>query len=111
MCKCIKKAIVTFAVATIFLILFIEEYYNKKKFPYKNQLLKHIFKIANQLPTKQPPPTSSQESPVTPTTTQNPQMSTRISFQDNPYTFKERHARLSEPLEPVNRQAPLSEPT
>ena len=46
-----------------------------------------------------------------PSTTQNPQTSTRISFQDNPYTFEERHARLSEPLEPVQRQAPLSEPT
>ena len=32
-------------------------------------------------------------------------------FQDNPYTFEERHARLSEPLEPVQRQASLSEPT
>ena len=40
-----------------------------------------------------------------------PQTSTRISIQDNPYTFEERHARLSEPLEPVQRQAPLSEPT
>ena len=49
--------------------------------------------------------------PLKPTTTQNPQTSTRISFQDNPYTFEERHARLSEPLEPVQRQAPLSEPT
>ena len=29
MCKCIKKAIITFALATILLILFIEEYYNK----------------------------------------------------------------------------------
>ena len=46
-----------------------------------------------------------------PTTTQNPQTSTRISFQDNPYTFEERHARLSEKLEPVQRQAPLIEPT
>ena len=54
---------------------------------------------------------SSQENPAIPTTTQNPQTSTRISFQDNPYTFEERHARLSEPLEPVQRQAPLSEPT
>ena len=45
------------------------------------------------------------------TTTQNPQTTTRISFQDNPHTFEERHARLSEPLEPVQRQAPLSEPT
>ena len=45
------------------------------------------------------------------TTTQNPQTTTRISFQDNPHTFEERHARLSEPLEPVQRQASLSEPT
>ena len=54
----------------------------------------------------------SQEPPTTPTNTQtnNPQSSTRISFQDNPFTFEERHARLSEPLEPVLRQAPLSEP-
>ena len=46
-----------------------------------------------------------------PTTTQNPQTSTQIFFQDNPYTFEERHARLSEPLEPVQRQASLSELT
>ena len=57
------------------------------------------------------PQTTSQKIPKTPTTTQNPQSSSRISFQDNPYTFEEQHARLSEPLEPVNRQAPLSEPT
>ena len=69
------------------------------------------FKIANQPPPNQPPPTTSQDRPITPTTTKNPQKSTRISFQDNPYTFEERHARLSEPLEPVNRQASLSEPT
>ena len=42
--------------------------------------------------------------------TNNPQSSTRISFQDNRYIFEERHARLSEPLEPVIRQAPLSKP-
>ena len=30
-CKCVKKAIVTFALATTLLILFIEEYYNKHK--------------------------------------------------------------------------------
>ena len=51
------------------------------------------------------------KNPALPTTTQNPQTFTRISFQDNPITFEERHARLSEPLEPVQRQAPLSEPT
>ena len=52
-----------------------------------------------------------EENSTPPSITQNPQKSTRISFQDNPYTFEERHARLSEPLEPVQRQAPLSEPT
>ena len=70
----------------------------------------HISKIANQPPPNPSSPTSPQENPTVPTTTQNPQTSTRISFQDNPYTF-ERHARLSEPLEPVQRQASLSEPT
>ena len=70
----------------------------------------HFFKIANQTPPPQPPPTTYQENPIIPTTTQDPQTSTRISFQDNPYTFEERHARLSEPLEPVVRHAPLSEP-
>ena len=67
-------------------------------------------KIANQQPPHQSPPTTSQENPSTPTSTQNPHSSTRIYFQENPYTFEERHARLSEPLEPVVRQAPLSEP-
>ena len=67
-------------------------------------------KIANQQPPHQSPPTTSQENPSTPTSTQNPHSSTRISFQENPYTFEIRHARLSEPLEPVVRQAPLSEP-
>ena len=38
MCKCVKKAIVTIALATILSILFIEEYYNKHKIPIrKNQ--------------------------------------------------------------------------
>ena len=31
-CICIKKAIITFALAIILLILFLEEYYNKHKF-------------------------------------------------------------------------------
>ena len=34
----------------------------------------------------------------------------QASFQDNPYTFEETHARLSESPEPVIRQASLSEP-
>ena len=101
-----KKGNNHFALATILLFLFIKEYYNKHK-----PLIGHISKIANQSPQHQSSPASSQENPVIPTTTQNPQTSTRISFQVNPYTFEERHARLSEPLEPVQRQAPLSEPT
>ena len=111
MCKCVKKAIVTFALATILLILFIEEYYNKHKSSHQKKSIGHVSKTANQQSQNQSSPTSSQENPAKPTTTQNPQTSTRISFQDNPYTFEERHARLSEPLEPVQRQAPLSEPT
>ena len=67
-------------------------------------------KIANQQIPHQSQPTTSQENPTTPTNTQNPPSSTRNSVHDNPYTFEERHARLSEPLEPVVRQAPLSEP-
>ena len=78
-------------------------------FTKKNQSRQPL-KIANQQSHSQSSPTSSQENPTIPTTTQNPQTSTRISFQDNPYTFEERQARLSEPLEPVQRQAPLSEP-
>ena len=56
--------------------------------------------------------TTSQEPRTTPSNTQtkNPQSSTRISFQDNPYTFEERHARLTELLKPVFCQALLSEP-
>ena len=51
------------------------------------------------------PPTTSQEPPTTATNSQtnNAQSSTRIFFQDNPYTFEEKRARLSEPLEPVVR--------
>ena len=111
MCKCIKKAIITFALATILLILFLEEYYNKHKFFHSEKSIRLPSKIANQQSHSQSSLTSSQENPTIPRTTQNPQTSTRISFQDNPYTFEERHARLSEPLEPVQRQSPLSEPT
>ena len=53
-------------------------------------------------------PKKIQQYPQLPKTLQT---STRISFQDNPYNFEERHARLSEPLDPVQRQAPLSKPT
>ena len=80
-------------------------------FPNKNSTLNKLFKNANQPPPNQPQPTTSQESPITPTTTNNPPPSTRVSFRDNPYTFEERHVRLSEPLDPVHCQAPLSEAT
>ena len=78
---------------------------------YYKKPIRILSKIANQQSHNQSSPTSSHENPTMPTTTHNPQTSTRIFFQDNPYTFEERHARLSEPLEPVQRQAPLSEPT
>ena len=70
------------------------------------------FKINNHQPPHQSLPKTSQEPPITTVNTQipnNPQSSSRISYQDNPYTFEERHARLSEPLAPVIRQASLSE--
>ena len=77
-----------------------------------NNFFHNFSKIANQQPSHQSPPTTSQETPTTPANSQtnNPQSSRRISFQDNPYTFEERHARVSEPLELVVRQASLSEP-
>ena len=112
-CKCIKKAIITFAFAlatilfyfflsknTIVNINFLHRKFNPEKFS----------KICNQQPPHQSPPTTSQENPTTPKNIQNPQSSTRISIQDIPYTFDERHARLSETLEPVVRQASLSKP-
>ena len=111
MCKCVKNAIVTFALAKILLILFIKEFIININLPTKKLINQTLSKIANQPPPTQSSPTSSQENLIIPTTTQNPQTSTTISFQDNPYTFEERHARLSEPLEPIQRQASLSEPT
>ena len=79
-------------------------------FHHKKLHSKKLSRIANKQPPNQSPPTTSQENPTTPTNIQNPHSSTRISFQENPYTFEERHVRLSEPLEPNVRQAPLSEP-
>ena len=112
-CESIKKSIISFVLATILLILFIEQPYKKNtKCLHKYINLQKTFKIANQQPPHQSPPITSQEPTTTPTNSQtiNPQSSTRISFQDNPYIFEERHARLSETLEPVIRQASLSEP-
>ena len=45
MCKCVKKAIVTFALATIRLFLFIEEYYNKHKSPTRKNQSEHFQKL------------------------------------------------------------------
>ena len=44
-CKCIKKAIITFALATIFLIIFSEEYYNKHKFSHNSNNSKNYQKL------------------------------------------------------------------
>ena len=91
---------------------FRRRFYNQYKFSSKEKS-EEIFKIADQQPTQQSPPTTTpQESPITQTFSQTnrPQSSTRISFQENPYTFEERHALLSEPLISVVRHAPLSEP-
>ena len=90
---------------------FIEEYYNK----HKNSSKKIFFEIFPKLLINNPHTNPHQHYPknlTTPTITQpnNRQSSTRIYFQDNPYTFEARHARLSEPLEAVVRRAPLSEP-
>ena len=111
-CKCIKKAIVTFALATILLILFLRSITVNTKFLLKQFSKENNSKIANQQIPHQSPPTTSEEPPTKPTNTQtnNPQSSTLSSFQDHPYTFEERHARFSESLEPVICQAPLSEP-
>ena len=59
-------------------------------------MLNKFFKIANQQSPHQSPPTTSKDPSKTPKNihTNNPQSSTRISFQDNPYTFEERHASI-----------------
>ena len=76
-----KKAIITFALATKLLTLFIEENYKKHKIPCKKSSLKIIF-VNNQQPPHHSPPITSLEPPVTPTITHtnNPLSSTRISF-------------------------------
>ena len=60
-CNCIKKAIIPFALATILLILFLEEYYNKHKFFHSKKSIKKPSKIANQQSHSESSPTSSQE--------------------------------------------------
>ena len=45
MSKCVKKAIVTFALATILLILFIEEYYNKHKSSHQKKSIERFQKL------------------------------------------------------------------
>ena len=58
-----------------------------------------------------PPNNLPQDLPKKPRSSQRnlPQSFTRISYVENPYTFEERHAPLSETLLPAIRQAPLSE--
>ena len=107
-CKCIKKAIITFACFCYFFLL--KNIGTNINFHHKKLPSKKFSKIANQPPPHQSPPSTFQENSSTPTITQKPHSSTRISFQENPYTFDERHARLSEPLELLVRQGPLSEP-
>ena len=77
-----------------------------------NKKYKEPFKIPNQPSQQFPPATTSQESPASPTNiqTNDPQSSTRSTFQENPFTFDERHSLLSELLEPVVRHSPLNEP-
>ena len=82
-------------------------------FLHSKKFIKEPLKIATQPPTqKSPSATTFQDFPTAQTTSQtnHPQSSTRISFHENPYTFEETHSLLSESLEPVDRNAPLSEP-
>ena len=109
-CKCIKNGNHHIRISHHSFISFLKITIVNINFHHKRFNSENFSKIANQQPSHQSQPTTSQENPTTPTNTQNPQSSTRISFQENPYTFEERHARLSEPLELVVRQAPLSEP-
>ena len=44
MCKCKKKGIITFALATILFILFFEEYYNKHNFFHKKKPIRILSK-------------------------------------------------------------------
>ena len=82
-----KKSNISFALATILLILFIEEYYNKHKSSHKKTSIGHVSKIANQQSQNQSSPTSSQENPAIPTTTQNPQ-------HPHEFVFKITHTHL-----------------
>ena len=56
--KCIKKAIITIALATILLVLFLEEYYSKQKISSKNFNSETFSKIANEQPPHQSPTTT-----------------------------------------------------
>ena len=61
-CKHTKKAIIIFALATILLIHFIEEYYNQHKISsYTKYFFHKSSKIANQQPPHESPSTTSQE--------------------------------------------------
>ena len=114
MCKCIKKAIFTFALATLLLILFLEEYYNKPKFfsleknqsEYFQKLLtnNHTISLHRHRPKKTRQYLQLPETPKYPHEFLSKITHTLLKNE-------ERHARLSQLLEPVQRQAHLSEPT
>ena len=107
-----KKAVIIFALATLILIIFIEEYYNQHKFS-SSLNFKEVTTSQPSQPSQQSPSTTTpQDSPTTPTYSQtnHSQPSTLISFQENLSTFEEKHALLSEPLIPVACPAPQSEP-
>ena len=111
MCKCIKKSVITFALATILFILFLKNNIVNINFLSEKSKTHTFFKkllISHHHPSHHQQPAKKTQKKTT--TTQNPQSSIRISFQDNQYTLEQRHARLSEPLEPVVCHAPLSEP-
>ena len=97
-----KKAIISFALATILLVLFIEENYKDYKI-FSNLLIINPHTSQHQ----QHPKNLQQRQQIVKQLIPNHQ---HASLFMNSITFKERYARLSEPLEPVMRQAALSEP-
>ena len=82
MCKCLKMAIITLSLATILLIFFVEEYYNKK-----NVFIKIYFEIFPKL------------------LINNPHTS---PHRQHPKNLQQRQQILKNP--PFVRHAPLSEP-
>ena len=80
-CKYIKKATITFALLLFSCFFSLKHTGTNINFHHKKLHSKKFFKIDNQEPPHQFPPTTSQENPTTSTSTQNPYSSTRSSFQ------------------------------